>query len=115
MLVHRMATAALMLAKLPLICGSARAIVLRLVAPIMLRMRKVLDSYRPELHYMRGPGPRWRQKHGECGVNGEAPLERVVFAATSILTRPGDAVPGSDRLHMRSNLWPIRAIRATRQ
>ena len=23
----------------------------------------VRDSYRPELHYMRGPGPRWRAKH----------------------------------------------------
>jgi hypothetical protein len=22
------------------------------------------DSYRPELHYMRGPGPKWREKHG---------------------------------------------------
>jgi hypothetical protein len=21
------------------------------------------DTYRPELHYMRGPGPRWREKH----------------------------------------------------
>ena len=21
------------------------------------------DSYRPEMHYMRGPGPKWRQKH----------------------------------------------------
>ena len=21
------------------------------------------DQYRPELHYMRGPGPKWRQKH----------------------------------------------------
>lgn len=21
-------------------------------------------SYRPELHYMRGPGPRWHAKHG---------------------------------------------------
>lgn len=20
-------------------------------------------SYRPELHYMRGPGPKWRKKH----------------------------------------------------
>jgi hypothetical protein len=25
--------------------------------------REILDSYRPELHYMRGPGPRWREKH----------------------------------------------------
>jgi hypothetical protein len=21
------------------------------------------DAYRPEVHYMRGPGPKWRQKH----------------------------------------------------
>ncbi len=23
----------------------------------------VADSYRPELHYMRGPGPKWHAKH----------------------------------------------------
>jgi hypothetical protein len=23
------------------------------------------DRYRPELHYMRGPGPKWREKHGQ--------------------------------------------------
>jgi hypothetical protein len=23
----------------------------------------LFDPYRPELHYMRGPGPRWREKH----------------------------------------------------
>lgn len=22
-----------------------------------------VDSYRPERHYMRGPGPKWREKH----------------------------------------------------
>jgi hypothetical protein len=28
------------------------------------RLRKdLLDPYRPERHYMRGPGPRWREKH----------------------------------------------------
>jgi hypothetical protein len=26
-------------------------------------VKDVLDSYRPELHYMRGPGPKWRAKH----------------------------------------------------
>ena len=26
-------------------------------------VRAVLDPYRPELHYMRGPGPKWREKH----------------------------------------------------
>ena len=25
--------------------------------------KDVLDSYRPGLHYMRGPGPKWRAKH----------------------------------------------------
>ena len=23
----------------------------------------IRDSYRPEVHYMRGPGPKWRAKH----------------------------------------------------
>jgi hypothetical protein len=27
------------------------------------RIMEVRDSYRPELHYMRGPGPKWRAKH----------------------------------------------------
>jgi len=26
-------------------------------------LKEFLDTYRPELHYMRGPGPRWREKH----------------------------------------------------
>jgi hypothetical protein len=25
---------------------------------------RAFDPYRPELHYMRGPGPAWRAKHG---------------------------------------------------
>lgn len=25
--------------------------------------RDAFGSYRPELHYMRGPGPKWREKH----------------------------------------------------
>lgn len=24
----------------------------------------LIDPYRPELHYMRGPGPKWYAKHG---------------------------------------------------
>lgn len=23
-----------------------------------------VSQYRPEVHYMRGPGPKWREKHG---------------------------------------------------
>ena len=26
-------------------------------------MRVAGDPYRPELHYMRGPGPKWRERH----------------------------------------------------
>jgi hypothetical protein len=27
-------------------------------------IEKAWDPYRPEPHYMRGPGPKWRAKHG---------------------------------------------------
>jgi len=26
-------------------------------------MKDIFDTYRPELHYMRGPGPKWHAKH----------------------------------------------------
>lgn len=32
--------------------------------------RAVLDPYRPERHYMRGPGPKWRAKHGQVSTIG---------------------------------------------
>jgi hypothetical protein len=32
------------------------------------RLKKwIFDPYRPELHYMRGPGPKWREKHSDGG------------------------------------------------
>jgi hypothetical protein len=38
------------------------------VAEIWLRLKKeICDPYRPELHYMRGPGPKWREKHAPPG------------------------------------------------
>jgi hypothetical protein len=30
------------------------------------------DPYRPELHYMRGPGPKWREKHPRNQGGGRA-------------------------------------------
>ena len=55
-------------AELALVAASAHEMRLRLFAAIARRAQYVLtgvfDSYRPELHYMRGPGPRWREKHG---------------------------------------------------
>jgi hypothetical protein len=35
-------------------------------------MRHLLDPYRPELHYMRGPGPKWLEKHGMQAVPARA-------------------------------------------
>src|SRR5262245_24534251 len=34
-----------------------------LSALIRRMLMAVSTSYRPELHYMRGPGPKWREKH----------------------------------------------------
>jgi hypothetical protein len=41
----------------------------RFAAAISARVRDMFDPYRPELHYMRGPGPKWRAKHGVSGRN----------------------------------------------
>ena len=37
-----------------------------LVSKIRRLDRNLLESYHPELHYMRGPGPKWREKHGQA-------------------------------------------------
>jgi hypothetical protein len=35
----------------------------------------LLDPYRPELHYMRGPGPKWRAKHArDAAADPQNPL-----------------------------------------
>ena len=43
----------------------ATTVALRIAAKTRQLTHTVFDSYRPELHYMRGPGPKWRQKHGQ--------------------------------------------------
>jgi hypothetical protein len=36
----------------------------RAIADLALGLkRRLTDPYRPELHYMRGPGPKWRERH----------------------------------------------------
>jgi hypothetical protein len=42
----------------------------------------VSDPYRPELHYMRGPGPKWRAKH-QGHTESSAPWRRAVKSADS--------------------------------
>ena len=33
----------------------------------------IFDSYRPELHYMRGPGPKWHEKHARAQRKASSP------------------------------------------
>ena len=35
-------------------------------------VRSLYDPYRPELHYMRGPGPKWHAKHDRPSVAYQA-------------------------------------------
>jgi hypothetical protein len=39
--------------------------------------KSLFDPYRPELHYMRGPGPKWHAKHDGSGMHGAVGLVRV--------------------------------------
>ena len=41
---------------------------------------QLFDSYRPERHYMRGPGPKWHAKHA-------APLVPITAAHACKLTQ----------------------------
>jgi hypothetical protein len=34
----------------------------------------LFDPYRPELHYMRGPGPKWQAKHALAARRVQPPL-----------------------------------------
>jgi hypothetical protein len=70
MALQNAATGTSVRAELALVGTAAHAMAQRLFAAITRRVQDVFDSYRPELHYMRGPGPRWREKHGMTARNG---------------------------------------------
>jgi hypothetical protein len=40
-------------------------------ADILRLIKSLLDPYRPELHYMRGPGPKWHAKHRPATVDAD--------------------------------------------
>jgi hypothetical protein len=35
-------------------------------ADLVRTFKTLIDPYQPELHYMRGPGPKWHAKHGRA-------------------------------------------------
>ena len=42
---------------------ASRKLRIAVIAVLRSMSTDLFDPYRPELHYMRGPGPRWREKH----------------------------------------------------
>ena len=36
---------------------------------IVRAFKSLFDPYRPELHYMRGPGPKWHAKHAAAAAD----------------------------------------------
>jgi hypothetical protein len=54
------------------------------LADMVRTLTAAFDPYRPELHYMRGPGPKWHAKHNP--------------ASTSSVT---DAIPAMVRIRAR--------------
>jgi hypothetical protein len=61
------AIASSVLAELALAAAAVREIARRLLLPLAARLQAARDSYRPERHYMRGPGPKWHAKQRERG------------------------------------------------
>ena len=39
-------------------------------ADLWRTFRDAFGSYHPERHYMRGPGPKWRKRHGRLEASG---------------------------------------------
>jgi len=41
--------------------------------------KALFDDYRPELHYMRGPGPKWHEKYG-AEIDASPAVTRALMA-----------------------------------
>ena len=52
--------------------------------------KALFDDYHPELHYMRGPGPKWHEKHG-AEIDGASPA--VTRALMGVFGRKSIAPP----------------------
>jgi hypothetical protein len=47
--------------------------------------KELFGSYRPELHYMRGPGPKWREKHAQrLHASNHVSSSTIGFAAVQL-------------------------------
>jgi hypothetical protein len=74
-------------------------------------MIKPVKRYRPERHYMRGPGPKWLEKHGggidqvDAISEGNGTDKRVWLQTSSFsLREAGRELTGSPRYRRNSTL-----------
>ena len=53
--------------------------------------KDLFDPYRPELHYMRGPGPKWHAKHAprRIAFDGASPAAVPASLALARVRREG--------------------------
>jgi hypothetical protein len=55
------------------VAQSANALAARVSPPWQALTKALFDHYRPERHYMRGPGPKWREKHDRAEIDRASP------------------------------------------
>jgi hypothetical protein len=63
---------------------SASALLAGVSAPWQALTKALFDGYRPyrpERHYMRGPGPKWHEKHDCAEIEGASPAVRKALMA----------------------------------
>jgi len=53
------------------------------IRELLRTIADLFGSYRPELHYMRGPGPKWQAKRGNSATS-RAPVATNVSALSEI-------------------------------
>jgi hypothetical protein len=60
---------------------STNAIPARVFAPWQALAKALFDDYRPERHYMRGPGPKWHEKHNRTEIDAASSAVRRALMA----------------------------------
>jgi hypothetical protein len=60
----------------------------KIVRELLRSFAHLFDSYRPELHYMRGPGPKWHAKLSGTATKAAAPAGDAVPAFREIAKAP---------------------------
>jgi hypothetical protein len=59
----------------------ANALAARVSPSWQALINALVDDYRPERHYMRGPGPKWHEMHDRAEVDRASPAVSRALAA----------------------------------